>query len=113
MTNQTINIPVGKIIAQRRREKELTQEVVAELLDVTIEAISRMERGTIMPSLKRLEQFADIFECQITDLLTQSSRRLDDQAAYIQDLLLDLEDTDRVLVVEIIEKLVERLKRHT
>lgn len=111
MTEKPLNIPVGKIISKRRKDKGLTQEVVAELLDVTIEAISRMERGTIMPSLKRLEQFADIYECQLTDLLTQSSRRLDDQTAHIGDLLAQLDENDRILVVEMIEKLTERLKQ--
>lgn len=110
MTDKPLSIPIGKIIAKRRKAKGLTQEVMAELLDVTIEAISRMERGTIMPSLKRLEQFADIFECQITDLLTQSSNRIEDQTAYIGDLLSGLDERDRVLVVEIIEKLTQRLQ---
>ncbi len=111
MTEKSLNIPIGKLIAKRRKAKGLTQEAVAELLDVTIEAISRMERGTIMPSLKRLEQFAEIFECTPAELLTQSSQRLDDQTAYISDLLAELDESDRALIVKIIEKLSFRLRQ--
>lgn len=111
MKEKILNIPIGKIIAKRRKNKGLTQEVVAELLDITIEAVSRMERGTIMPSLKRLEQYAEIFDCTIIELLSQSSHRIDDQSTYIRDLLAQLDENDRVLVVEMIEKLTERLKQ--
>lgn len=62
-----------------------------------------------MPSLKRLAQFADMFDCQIADLLTESSRRLDDQSVHLHNLLLNLEESDRVFVIEVVEKLVARL----
>lgn len=110
MPNQTISVPVGKIIAKHRKEKGLTQEAVAEYLNITIEAVSRMERGTIMPSLKRLQQFADIFECTPADLLTQSSHHLNDQYSYIINLLEGLTEQDRVFIIESIEKTTAYLR---
>lgn len=104
-------VQVGKTIAKYRKSKGLTQEVVAELLNVGNEAVSRIERGTVMPTVARLVEFAEIFDCQAADLITQSSSRVDDQGAYINGLLSGLNNDDRVLVVEMVEKLVERLKQ--
>ncbi len=108
--NKEINIRLGKSIANYRKSKGLTQEVVAELLDIGNEAVSRMERGLIVPSIQRLEQLADIFDCTVVDLLIQSSVRIDDQTMYLHDLLSSLDEDDRVLVIELVEKLVVRLK---
>ncbi len=110
MSNKTLKNPIGQILAQRRKDKNLTQEVVAETLELTVEAISRMERGTIMPSLKRLEQFADIYECRISDLLTQSSHRTNDQVSYLYDLLSPLTEEDRTLILSVVKSLAKRLK---
>ena len=42
---------VGKAISRHRKEKGLGQEQLAELLKVGNEAVSRMERGTVMPTI--------------------------------------------------------------
>lgn len=109
MTKQT-NIQLGKSIAKHRKSKGLTQEVVAELLDIGNEAVSRIERGLVVPSLKRLEQFAEIFDCSVVDLLLESSQHLDDQAIYLRNLLSEVSEEDRTLIIDQVEKLVARLK---
>ena len=88
----------------------LTQNEVAEKLNIGYEAVSRMERGIVMPTVERLVELAEIFDCEAADLLTQSSNRIEDQSAQIKSLLSILEDSDRVFLLDLITKLVERLK---
>ena len=83
---------------------------VAEKLNIGYEAVSRMERGIVMPTVERLVELAEIFGCEAADLLTQSSNRIEDQSAQIKSLLSILEDSDRVFLLDLITKLVERLK---
>ena len=49
---------VGAKITEVRISKRLTQAQLSEIVDVSVETISRLERGVSMPSLKTLENIA-------------------------------------------------------
>ncbi|WP_257441491.1 helix-turn-helix domain-containing protein [Burkholderia glumae] len=100
---------VGKAIARRREESQLTQEDVAEQLGVGNEAISRIERGIVMPTVARLVQLAKVFQCNVAELLTEASHRPDDQARHLSQLLTKLNPQDRETLVSIVETLAARL----
>jgi len=102
---------VGLAIARQRMLCELTQEQVAERLGIGGEAVSRIERGIVMPNIERLMQFAEIFGCEAADLLTQASQRPEDQAVRISQMLNQLTPADRQLVLEMIERLTQRLSQ--
>ncbi|MBV7515832.1 helix-turn-helix domain-containing protein, partial [Pseudomonas sp. PDM25] len=53
---------VGQAIAKQRSRSGLTQEEVAERLGVGNEAVSRIERGIVMPNIERLLELAGIFD---------------------------------------------------
>ena len=108
--NSQLSKQVGLTIAKYRQQSGLTQNEVAEKLNIGYEAVSRMERGIVMPTVERLVELAEIFNCEAADLLTQSSNRIEDQSAQIKSLLSILEDSDRVFLLDLITKLVERLK---
>lgn len=104
-------VVVGRAVARQRTRAALTQEEVAERLGVGNEAVSRIERGVVIPNITRLVELAAIFNCEAAELLTESSQRPDDQAARISRLLASLNQTDRQLVMELVERLTERLGR--
>lgn len=108
--NSQLSKQVGLTIAKYRQQSGLTQNEVAEKLNIGYEAVSRMERGIVMPTVERLVELAEIFDCEAADLLTQSSNRVEDQSAQIKSLLSDLGEQDRLLLLDIITKLVDRLK---
>lgn len=100
---------VGKAIARHRQACNLTQEEVAELLGIGNEAVSRMERGLVMPTVARLVELAQVFQCDAADLLTEVSTRPADQAQYLEKLLSRLTSPDRAMVVSMVETLTGRL----
>jgi transcriptional regulator with XRE-family HTH domain len=100
---------LGKAIARHRAACGLTQEQVAERLGIGVEAVSRMERGVVLPTVNRLAEFADIFDCKVADLLTETSSRASDQASRLAQGLARLNEADRGFVLEIVERLVVRL----
>ena len=51
---------IGSRLKKARTDKNLTQEKLAEKLDVSIAFLSRIERGNSHISLKRLSQVCDI-----------------------------------------------------
>ena len=64
-----------------------------------------------MPNVERLVELASIFGCETADLLTEGSSRPEDQARRLQGLLSTLNLDDRALVLEFVERLVERLSQ--
>ena len=97
---------IGQTIARYRSAAGFTQAQVAELLDVSIDAVSRMERGGIMPTAARLIQLAEIFGCTAADLITEGSPLADDQAKRLAALLAQLGEDERMELMGIIEQMV-------
>jgi transcriptional regulator with XRE-family HTH domain len=102
---------VGRAIARHRQHCQLTQEAVAESLGIGNEAVSRMERGLVMPSLPRLVELAQLFHCEVTELLTETSPRAADQALHLAQLLDQLDQPDRALILSMVETLVVRMAK--
>jgi len=61
---------IGQFIAQKRKEKGLTQEELGEELGVTNKTISRWETGKYMPDLSLLKPISDKLGITINDLLS-------------------------------------------
>ncbi|CAR51494.1 MULTISPECIES: helix-turn-helix domain-containing protein [Burkholderia cepacia complex] len=108
---EDLAVAVGKAIAKQRIASGLTQEKVAERLGIGLEAVSRMERGTVIPTVVRLFELADIFACDAADLLTEASNRSSDQASHLNRLLSRLSTSDRAMLLEVFERLSTRLTR--
>lgn len=102
---------VGKAIARQRQQAGLTQEAVAEQLGIGMEAISRMERGIVVPTVLRLAELAQLFGCELTDLLRETSSRPTEQGIVLSQKLARLDSADRVLLLETIDRLIERLAK--
>lgn len=101
---------VGAAISARRTAAGLSQEDVAEQLDIGQEAVSRMERGVVAPSLQRLIDLATVFGCRLDELVLPTSARPNDQAAWLSKQLSGLAVKDREFVLALIDQLCSRLK---
>lgn len=82
---------LGNTIARYRLQVGLTQAQVAEKLGIGNDAVSRLERGMVDPPVGRLLALADVLDCSMAELLTESSPRLQDHVQYILHLLTCLE----------------------
>lgn len=51
---------IGRIIAQKRKEKHMTQEVLAQKLNVTAKTISHWENGYTLPDISLLIPLSNI-----------------------------------------------------
>ena len=102
---------VGKAIGRQRNQAGFTQEQVAEYLNIGMEAVSRMERGIVVPTVVRLAELAQLFGCELADFLRETSNRPTEQGIVLSQQLAQLDDADRTLLLETVERLVERLAR--
>lgn len=68
-------VKIGRFLAQLRRERELTQEQLAEKLGTSNKTISRWENGNYMPPVEMLCELSEFFGVSINELL--SGKRLE------------------------------------
>ena len=66
MNNNTI----GKLIAEIRKEKDMTQKELAEKLNITDRAVSKWERGICCPDISLLEDLSKILDVPIHNLIS-------------------------------------------
>ena len=60
---------IGTFLKELRKEKELTQEQLAETLNVSRRTVSRWETGSNMPDLDLLVEMADLYQVDLRELL--------------------------------------------
>lgn len=61
---------IGKFIAERRKDKELTQKQLAEKLSVSDKAVSKWETGRSMPDNSILFDLCKVLEINVNELLS-------------------------------------------
>lgn len=75
-------------IRQFRLKSKLTQAELAELMDVTRQAVTRWESGTVEPSTENLISLSHIFNCSVDDLVgcnTQVKETVVIKEVYVKD----------------------------
>lgn len=69
-----MNLPIGKNIRFLRSKAGLTQRVLAYELGVTVQAVSKWERGVSYPDLTLLPTIARLFSVPIDRLFEEVSK---------------------------------------
>ena len=60
---------IGLFLKELRREKEFTQEQLAEQFNVSSRTVSRWETGTNMPDLSVLVELSDFYQVDIKEII--------------------------------------------
>lgn len=63
-----LRIQFGRRVRQLRRQKDMTQEELAEAINVSPEFISNLERGINAPSFDTLERLAEALDVAPVEL---------------------------------------------
>lgn len=108
-TNQQRLLALGQAIAKQRKCLGLTQSELAEKLEMSNDAVSRIERGNIVPSALRLFELADVLQCDAADLLALGggSREV---ALRVEKLLARIDEEKRIRLLYWLEQMVEMLE---
>lgn len=100
---------LGAHIAARRKQMQLTQAALAELVGIETVSLSRIETGTVLPSLARLSALADALGVDVVDFLGASRTPVAQQNSEVQSYLDTLSPEDRVLLLDWIKQFAQRL----
>lgn len=69
-----------------RKEKNLSQEQLAKMLNVSRQAVSKWESGKTYPDIDNLILLRDIFNVTLDDLIINESKIKDEETIEINDL---------------------------
>ena len=83
-------IKIGKFIANCRKEKNITQEQLAEKLFITDRAVSKWERGLSLPDTDKMLDLCNILDINVNELLNGERIDMKDYAKKNEELLLEL-----------------------
>ena len=65
----------GNKIYELRKKKNLTQEDLALLLDISDKAVSKWENGTSKPTIENLKKLSNIFDVSLDDLIEKEDNK--------------------------------------
>ncbi|MCW5230337.1 helix-turn-helix domain-containing protein [Verminephrobacter eiseniae] len=99
---------LGRNIGDRRRAVGLTQEQLAEYLEIDTLTVSRYETGTILPPLTVVDVVARLLNTTIADLLGEAPVQPVEHADRIGIWLASLPLSDRDWIERVVKQLVER-----
>lgn len=68
-----VNRKIGEFITQTRKQKNMTQKDLADILGVTDKAISKWERGAGYPDISTLKPLSEVLGVTVTELLEGES----------------------------------------
>ena len=68
-------IKIGAFLKELRKAKKLTQEQLAEQLNVSNRTVSRWETGSNMPDIGLLVEIADFYDVSIDYLLLRTNTK--------------------------------------
>ena len=83
-------VKIGKFIANLRKEKNLTQEELAEKLFITDRAVSKWERGISLPDADKMLDLCNIFGINVNELLIGEKINMKDYNDKTDKLLVEL-----------------------
>ena len=61
---------IGKFISEKRKEKNLTQAQIAEKIGVSVNAVSKWERGLNLPDASIMLELCDLLDITVNELLS-------------------------------------------
>ena len=97
---------IGERLKKARIDNNLTQEKLAEKLDVSIAFLSRIERGSSHISLKRLSQICDILGITEGSILNGSSNNSDTYLVSESDDILKNTTPEKQKLIYKIAKII-------
>lgn len=94
-------VRIGCLLKALRKEKELTQEQLAEMFNVSRRTVSRWETGKNIPDLDLLIELSDYYQVEIRELLDGKRKKekmsTEEQETVRTVIELSYEDRKRLL----------------
>ena len=83
-------VKIGKFIAKMRKEQKLTQNELAEKLNITDRAISKWENGKGLPDSSLMLELCNILKITVNELLIGEKVEMKEKEEKTEQVLMDM-----------------------
>lgn len=93
---------IGSFLKNLRKEKEFTQEQLAEHFNVSNRTVSRWETGSNMPDLSLLIELADFYDVEIREIINgeRKSEKMNQEEKETMTLVADYAENERNILLK-------------
>lgn len=105
----------GRRLKALRKQRGLTQEDLADLIDRSVDAVSHIERGISLPSYETLGRLAEVLDVALTDLsdwYKVDPSQGDPERARLESTLIQVAKSLDTLGLRIAVEQIQALSRH-
>ena len=94
-------IKIGAFLKDLRKERNLTQEQVADKFGVTQRSVSRWENGKNLPDISLLIELADFYDIDIRELISGERKRdkMDENLKETLEMVADYTEADKAKIL--------------
>ena len=94
-------IKIGALLKTLRKEKGLTQEQLAEQLNVSGRTVSRWETGNNMPDISLLTEIAAFYDISIPELINgeRKSEEMKEEVKEVADKMADYAGAEKAAII--------------
>lgn len=104
-------VSIGKQIKKNRLNRGMTQEVLAEQVNISIPHISRIENGSSSPSLQTLVDICNTLDITIDDLMQDSLPAVKKRiGGRLESLLADCTTAEMNMIVNVVDVLLQEIR---
>lgn len=95
-------IKIGTFLKGLRKEKNLTQEQLAEMLGVSNRTVSRWKTGTNMPDISLLLEIAKLYGVTIPELIDGEgkSENMNEEVKEVVSKMSDYAETEKTIILK-------------
>lgn len=100
---------IGKRLAEIRKSKKLKQTELAEMLNVSQQVISNIERGVTAPDIEQLKKIADIYNISLDQLVGREflGNDADDVERKIISYIKQMDDEGKELSLGLLSQVAQ------
>ena len=98
---------IGSFLKELRKEKNITQEQLADTLGVSGRTVSRWETGNNMPDISILVEIAELFDVSIPEIINgeRKNEKMDDEIKTVAQSMSDYATTEKENLLKEVRKL--------
>ena len=103
---------LGQKIVRLRKQKKLSQAEVAQAVGVSRDAISKYERGDIVPSVENAKKIAEVLDVSLDYLVSNEEKQTVIDNGMLQRIveIQKLSDPERNVILSVIDAFIRDTK---
>ncbi|MDO4650770.1 MAG: helix-turn-helix domain-containing protein [Eubacteriales bacterium] len=97
---------IGSFLKELRKEKNLTQEQLAEKLNVSGRTVSRWETGSNMPDISLLVELAEFYEVSIPEIIggERKSENMNEEVKKVATAVVEYAGEEKTVLLKNLRK---------